>query len=767
MFVHIDPPPTNEAEQSLFEDNLNMIFNLFNADKYDDLAKYMKLLPDTGDITPLCTSLAIATLNARKQRECILGQVIDQTRQFLNTLPGHKPTLAGKSRKVLNTQIDYKTYLQQNQISEILGIVQDQEFTMYTIADNLKKQFDESLDNRFQGLKSYFSQVEDFNQKIAKADIGYIKGTLDTYKNQVTSLSEEAGENYVDLLRYALSIATVSLAESIAKVGMRIFGAMNPASALFGSGVVDVMEALAEMALAISELANAITLIEAFDTLQEKTGKVVEKLGANNDFLEDVKEIIDKIDADDTSSERFEELKQRFLTKYNDYSPQVTKPELTEMASYWETVIDELCGVIDGATTPVAAGIQAAVKSQGLCWKIPIKVQKLIELFAEIFDFQFDLMDALADYVRASTAVNAAGDMLTNFNQIADSDPERILVFLQQLACMTFLTNKMQNKQIINSYCEVLEYKQGGHPPEVCTKDTISISSLVAHVTPAINCELTYQNIPTIPSDSTDRAYLNLTELFRGAPVTFQIPNHQWLKNQAWISPGDQSSAIYLKRFEVYLPTESPDPRAIDVVSKSTGGNMLDPTSTNEYLITPPKRLEYNYYEGRNIVCRQDTITNPYKLCEEDAPPEICPRTKLDECVEQPVTALDLSVYTQWSIQLTGYPTKQAIPEPATPVSVKVGVDLCKLPPSTGGKSRDVQTQKKHGKKKAMTNDSKKRKTKHGWKMHWSKKLMRDDRCCGDGQFWSEADSSCQSCPESSVRRLRGYYCDKNAATNP
>ena len=173
--------PTNEAEQQLFADNLDMIFNLFNAGNYDKLAKYMQLLPDTGDITPQCTNLAIAAFDESKQRECILGQVLDQTRQFLNTLPGHKPILAGKNRKPLNTMINYKTYLEQSQINEILGIAQNQQFTIYTIADNLKKEFEKSLEERFQGLKTYFSQVEGFNKEIARADIGYIKGTLDIY----------------------------------------------------------------------------------------------------------------------------------------------------------------------------------------------------------------------------------------------------------------------------------------------------------------------------------------------------------------------------------------------------------------------------------------------------------------------------------------------------------------------------------------------------------------------------------------------------------
>ena len=36
-----------------------------------------------------------------------------------------------------------------------------------------------------------------------------------------------------------------------------------------------------------------------------------------------------------------------FLAKYNDYNPQVTLPEISGITSYWHSLIEAACGVIE------------------------------------------------------------------------------------------------------------------------------------------------------------------------------------------------------------------------------------------------------------------------------------------------------------------------------------------------------------------------------------------------------------------------------------
>ncbi|XP_028390790.1 uncharacterized protein LOC114515691 [Dendronephthya gigantea] len=743
--------PSNQKEQELYSGNLQVIFDLFNQAKYAELAKYMELLPGSIDIVPSCTSMATAGFDESKQRECILGRTIDQVKQFLQLLPENKPSLGGEERKILNTKIDYKEYLKQGQIERILDVVQNQELTIFTITDNLKKQFDKSVGERFQEMKTYFSQVEGFNKEIAKADIGYISGTLNTYETSIENLAREVATGLSDLLLYAIGTSSADLIQKTAVLAMQIADACNPLKTLFGGGAAtDVLGAADELALAIANVAKSAKLQSSFGELIDKTEKIMNKFDDNSEFLRTVKELLKKIDAEETSDSSFEDNKITFIEKYNAYTPGVTKPELTEMTATWETVLDEACNVIDGAETTGAAAIKAIVDGLGLCWKVKIKAQKMIETYCEIYDFQFDLMDALAAYVRSATAVNAASDMNENYAQVAQSNPDDILYFLQQLAGLSFIMNKIQMMQTVEAYCDVLEYKEGAVRPSVCRGLDTDVKGLIAHVEKECSSKtLQYRNVPMTPAKSGDKAFLNITELFAGRPVTFQIPDGQWLVDNEWINEDEKSAAIYLRKFEVFLPTESQTSRDIQVVTKITGGNYLTDDKT-EYLITPPRPLVFDYAEGRDTVCRQESIRNPYTLCATDAPAEICPHSPETDCVEVPTTVLYGSIFAQLSVRLRGYPSSLPIPDPATQASVKVGVQLCKM--SDLVKDATVSHTKKPGVAKK----------------HWSKKLRKDSssrRCCGDGQYWNEKEGSCQSCPNGSVRRLHGYFCDNNHKT--
>ena len=154
------------------------------------------------------------------------------------------------------------------------------------------------------------------------ADIGYIKGTLDIYQEQVNVLAPEVGKAYMDLINYALATASLQLAQATVNLALQIFDACNPFKTLFGGGAaVDILAALDEVAQAISQLADAGSLLAAWDNLKRETNSIVTKLVENTRFLETVKAILDEIDAGETSSETFEELKQQFLAEYNNYSP--------------------------------------------------------------------------------------------------------------------------------------------------------------------------------------------------------------------------------------------------------------------------------------------------------------------------------------------------------------------------------------------------------------------------------------------------------------
>ncbi len=52
-----------------------------------------------------------------------------------------------------------------------------------------------------------------------------------------------------------------------------------------------------------------------------------------------------------------------------------------------------------------------------------------------------------------------------------------------------------------------------------------------------------------------DKAFLNLTNLYKGEDVSFKVGNKQWLVDNEWMKSSEASKAIYVKDFEVFLPT--------------------------------------------------------------------------------------------------------------------------------------------------------------------------------------------------------------------
>ncbi len=66
-------------------------------------------------------------------------------------------------------------------------------------------------------------------------------------------------------------------------------------------------------------------------------------------------------------------------------------------------------------------------------------------------------------------------------------------------------------------------------------------------------------------------AFLNITNLYKGEDVTFRITNKQWLVNNNWILDSEKNKAIYIKDFELFLPTVSEESVTYISRVKATG----------------------------------------------------------------------------------------------------------------------------------------------------------------------------------------------------
>lgn len=237
---------------------------------------------------------------------------------------------------------------------------------------------------------------------------------------------------------------------------------------------------------------------KTFDELKDKTISISDRFKNNSEFLENIRVLITSAGQDKSSTD-FETRKQKFLTDYGCYDPKVEKPELTGMTTTWANLIDAACAVITDQKTALAQTTVAWVRSSGLCSKTKVLAQEMIATYEEIYDFQFELVEAMATYMRAETSLDAAASITAGYEESsAEEDQDESVVHdLKVLTMVSFISYKTNIWQITEAYCDVLEYKEGGARPSVCQGVNTNIANLVAHVSPSCRNVEEYQDVPT------------------------------------------------------------------------------------------------------------------------------------------------------------------------------------------------------------------------------------------------------------------------------
>lgn len=736
MLKHIYPeefetvyPTTTEQVSELIVNNLEKIFGYINNGQIDDLTgEWIPLVPDLTTIKSGCETAWALPSNVKKS-ECMFWKAIVQLEAFSKS---RLSPASGKVIKMLNTNIDYKSFLALTEMDRILQVVENQETALQELSQWVTSEVSKTVNERFNGLRAYFTKVETFNREKANADVDFINGRLNKYKSNIETLSTELGNQVGKLIDYAIAAVSLELAEDAAQCVLAAAVVMNPLEKPFGgSSAGDYIDRQAK-------LADTLTLV----------GEMIrrERVFNNNaQFLEDVRIILDGIQKG-TSADDFASIKQKFLDDYKAYDPQVEKPELSAMTGKWEEMIEGTCQVILECTTNLCGGPKAIVRSQGLCPKAKAKAQEMIATYEEIYDFQFELIESMATYMRAAVSLDAASSITGDYDALtseAEVDANAVKD-LKTLTTVSYISYKINIWRIVEDYCNILEYQRGGTRPSVCNGVNTEIASLASFVIPPCREVHDYREVPI--ASNGNLAFMSLGDLYAGKPVTFQIPDSQWLVDNGWINPGDQNAAIFVKQFVVFLPTVSPTEREVRVEAKVSGENQHSPPDGTRYVIVrvPEKKFIFDYREGHSAVCRRDSdkLTNPNG----SSLPKICPlnedQNSCQELLER--TPLFPSVYSKWKVSISGYESVQ-VPEPASNFKLKVDTKLCFMERPSKDKGRKNKFKRK--KKLILT---KRRKTKYHGPTN-----------CPDGHFWSGDSGVCAKCPKGSRSALHGYYCEK------
>ena len=713
----------SESETEILVDCTNEILKLVQNKETEKLEKFAKYLP------PSYAYKATSAASCGTENLCIFMKIVEQVRLYLDFVNSVKSTdVYGKRRLILNTGTDYREFLRQKQLDRILIFLSEQHSTSLQIAKDLENH----ATTKFTELRTYYEKVETFNQKIADADIAFIHGRIDDYQKRLDVVVNDLKDKLGDIIYFTLIAVELDVSEKIVLSALEVVAVFNPQKILFGlsASTHDVLRAIAELANAIARVIKLKEVKIEVDRLSEKARDIGERLEKNDEFLKVVKSLIHK---ETNTRESFQTSMSTFLAKYNDYNPQVTLPEISGITSYWHSLIEAACGVIEDTDGTASSVPKDIVYHKHLCESTPALADEMTAIYEEIYEYQFELMDAMAAYVRSSVALDAAKDINTEFEEVTNLNINSgsTLTTLQMVGGLSYMTYKIHVLETVYLYCNVLEYMEGGRQPPECKGVDTDVALLIANIEPVCVSETyRYYYVPTSSAIENDKAYVDINKLMSGSVVHFQVPDAKWLVNHKWIDEEEEDFAFYVKKFNVFLPAESDDhPTDLYVTTDPVLHNSIIPEAT-EYIIVPHTHMIQEYSIGReSLPCGpQQKVENPYTTCRRTDRSQICQYSHMTNWLLYP------SIYTQWSIRVKGG-EDLFVPNPSTHMSVIFGIQLCKVPPSDSYRADLVKSLE-------------------------TRSVYGEDDCCPDGQYRRSVTSSCVECPAGSHSALAGYYCE-------
>ena len=634
---------------------------------------------------------------------------------------------------MIHTNLDYKEFLAESQADRIWSFAASQSLGAINFAEKMKNELEQTNSARFAELRQYFTKLQAFNYEKAQADIAYLQGEIDAYNKSSITLSKEVSDRVYWLLVKALGGAAAGLIERT----VVLVECFNPTGWVFDSDKVsDLKEAIDGLGEQIVDVVQATALFQSFGDLANLLVEIGMDFYSNTVFLTDTYKLLPK-PGEEISPEDFEESKDRFLTNYNDYNPQVFEDNIARLESEWETVIEDACGLLDEKDTIAVSLVNIVVPHY--CWELKALVQELIEVYNEIYGYQFELMDAMAEYIRAMTAYSSAQAISKNFDRIMDANANdgNIISESKFIGMASYIAYEAQQQQAISEYCDILLYKNGGTEFKECKKRNPDVAEVLSLVPAKCTFTHEYVDIPVKlrkasrgkfgpvtagtkeskgPDFNVDYSSIDLTAALAGRQISFQVPNKNWLVKNKWITKEERDDPIFIAGLDLFLPRTKTGIR--HVVSETAFGpkNIIKVKGT-PYKLSPPPRFIYEYTEGQGaeLVCARPSIDNPYKHCKTNSPGNICPLSK-----DRPLNndkELYPSIFSRFILSVTASGRTFRSPLRVAKMTIKAGVTLCKF------NSRANVEEVSRKKREALA---------YG--------------CCESGQYWLAVRQKCVPC---------------------
>ncbi|CAC5381944.1 unnamed protein product [Mytilus coruscus] len=669
---------SSTREEAIKTGILSIFFQLYNDFKANDLSlavKLLKILPESQYLP--CDYKA--PFPSFKWLVCSCAKVFNELRLYLQTYgTGNSDDLL---RKFLVSNIDFREYIKNLKVSQIKELTEKNAVSLQVVAMDIKN----VVQHRFQQLGTYFKKVATYQQAKLEADVGYLKGRIEDYQKRFHNYVQEIQGKLTTLLGFYLGTSDADLNQAIAKMAIRMAMAGNPFKWLTGSGNADdILESSTEIAEASRLLTHAIGSTVHFHNLVDYSTEIANKLAKNEMMIKNVGEIINNATKIvESSGNGYETIQSNFLRDYTAYSPQVSKDDLAKLGSYWELFIDEICEGIASTGSIVANSIRGISGSTGRCREAKITAAQLVATQEEVYDLQFDLIETMANLMRSLTQIQSS--KIIGEGPKAQHPSGLSVDTIKTLVVVSSISYNILQATNVQMLCNILEYKQG-RKPQLCKGLATDIDKLLALRDSECHEELKFITVSTKRTNKTgDYSWLDLSLLFRGKTVPFQVPDINWWMQHGKLLPSQRGYSFYLAGFEIYMPIVSDDARPVlvQVLPTNVDNKLFEDSKTN-YIISPLKpmtdRLKISYIEGHGSSCRQQIIPNPYLQCgrnQRSSFPQICPSSlsKEDNSLLLP------SIYSRFDLRVEGY-EQLNLDEPVTDVPLKIGIKFCSVDPS-------------------------------------------------------------------------------------
>lgn len=612
------------------------------------------------------------------------------------------------------------------------------------------RKLDENLQAAVKGISKYFYGLAKYDEAIAQADVTFLNDKLKEFDGKAETMSAKVEKDIKDAMTALLVTQAAQVIEESTILGLKIKEHLNPLKVIFGGVEAgDIYEQTAEVARSVQELARGSALMANLKSVYEDLSGLAKDFKDNADQISNLNDMVEAIRKNKIEEIGFDA--DKFIKGYGDYTPKVDKARLAQNDALWAAFKGSTCDLLFGAQGVGASVSQGVVGGMLLCERLEGTLAEFSALRENIFDFQFDLVDALARVIRGNVAKKLS-QSITVSNDLLHASQLMLGFFMTQYRLQSHASLYCDKLEYLNQGKKVTDCRESQRRPAIICLNTGLFTNADINDIIVCNPDITYHfdkryvYIPTRPQFNGDTGYINLPSLAKGNSVTFRLPaQRSWLRKYNWLAR-EEFLAPYVESFKLYLPLKEYKTGNEEQHSRtrieltSVAGSAFSETSKVVYNL-PFQDSNYLtiYTQGYDRCPNGKEAPNPYSLC--NNLPNIC-----DTSTRVPPKAKSImpTILSTWKIRYTVESGEKDLtwnaPNPSTDLLIIAEVILRFLPNPNVTKRRVL----------------------------WHHRDETAFGCCTGNTYRPEwRDKRCVPCPSkpngptNSVSNLRGYYCEK------